>query len=123
MLPEISILTFSLEGLATAAVSTLTAINEEIMCSLGYSNQFSGLVSSLVIIGGVMGAIFYGPLVHYFNDQSIYIVKASLIIISAVLAGLMFVMNQPGQGLLWAFGYFVTGFITIGYDLSLYLSF
>ena len=100
--------------MATAAVSALTALNEEIMCALGYSNQFSGLTSALVIIGGVIGAIFFGPLVHYFNDYSIFMAKMGLVLITVVLGGLMFVMNRPDQGILWASGYFVAGFITIG---------
>ena len=100
--------------MATAAVSALLALNEEMMCALGYSNQFSGLTSAFVIIGGVIGAIFFGSLVHYFNDYSIFIAKSGLLLISVVLGGLMFVMNRPDQAILWASGYFVAGFFAMG---------
>jgi hypothetical protein len=52
-------------GGATGFISTVMGLNEEIMCSLGYSNQFSGLCSALVIIGGLLGAIFFGFLVKF----------------------------------------------------------
>ena len=90
------------------------ALNEEIMCALGYSNQFSGLCSALVIIGGLAGAVFFGYLLHLFPDRILIIAKSGLILVATVMAGLMVIMNIPNQVVLIATGYTTAGFLSIG---------
>ena len=105
---------FSSSGSATATISSIMALSEEIMCSLGYTNEFSGLCSAMVVIGGMAGAVFFGYLLHLFPDRILTIGKSGLILIAAVMAGLMVVMNMPNQAVLFATGYTSLGFLSIG---------
>ncbi len=41
-------------------VSALQIKHESVMCSLGYSNAFSGFSAALVFFGGIVGSIVIG---------------------------------------------------------------
>ena len=101
-------------GGATSYISTVTALNEEIMCALGYTNEFSGLCSSLVIIGGLLGAVFFGSILRYLSCHILRVAKCGLLLQILLFVGLMVVMRLPFQHALFASGYALSGFIAIG---------
>jgi FLVCR family MFS transporter 7 len=113
MITDTVYFTFVIGG-ATSYISTVTALNEEIMCALGYSNHFSGLCSALVIIGGLVGALFFGTLSRYLSRHNLWVTRCGLLLQILLLVGLSFVMRLPFQHALFASGYTLAGFIAIG---------
>ena len=49
-------------------LSALQMKNEPILCSLGYSNEFSGLCGALIFIGGIFGSIVLGYMFSYVRN-------------------------------------------------------
>ena len=101
-------------GGATSYISSVTALNEEIMCALGYSNDFSGLCSALVIIGGLLGALFFGTLSKYLSKHILRIARCGLLLEILICVGLAVVMRLPFQHALFASGYAMARFVAIG---------
>ena len=93
----------------------LETVTEGIMCSLGYSNQTSGLCSALVFIGGFVGSFLIGFVAQKMEKtKMIFLIKFASFLMGLILVGLMFVMKMRDQVVLFALSYFALGFCAIG---------
>ena len=95
-------------------ISALETVTEEIMCSLGYTNSFSGLCGALVFIGGLVGSFLFGMAGRKSGTRIVYVVKLTTLMMGIILIGMIFVMNMPDQKTLFAFSYTAFGIFAIG---------
>ncbi len=66
-------------------ISALETVTEEIMCSLGYSNYFSGLCAALVFIGGLVGSFIFGLAGRRAGKKIVWIVKTTSLTMASIL--------------------------------------
>ena len=94
-------------------ISSQQIKNEPILCSLGYSNSFSGLSAALVFVGGIFGSIIIGYLFSYVRNQ-ICCSKWLCMPLALVMVGMTLVMQMSQIEPLLALVYFLMGFFAIG---------
>ena len=77
--------------------------NETILCSLGYSNAFSGSSAALVFLGGILGSFVIGYFVTRISNDKVHaFLKACCIPVGATLLVLIFLIKSQdslGNGL------------------------
>ena len=89
--------------------------NETILCSLGYSNTFSGTSAALVFIGGIIGSFAIGFVLTRIQRENILVfLKICCLPVGAILLLLIFLLQIPNQHYSIAFLYLFLGFFTIG---------
>jgi ABC-type glycerol-3-phosphate transport system permease component len=94
---------------------------QPIMCSLGYSNSFSGVAAALVFIGGVVGSVILGAAVAFVGARSknpatstVCLAKTLCLPLAAVMAALVAVMRRPNIESAVASLNFALGFLAMG---------
>ena len=116
----------SVIGGAMAYISAQQISNEPILCSLGYSNSFSGASAGLVFLGGILGSIAFGLSFHripYLKDNIVITSKVMMLPLAVIMVGLIFLMQLPDMQVAIAAVYFAVGFFAIGLVLSLSIIF
>ena len=66
-------------------ISALETVTEEIMCSLGYSNYFSGLCGALLFVGGLVGSFIFGLAGRKAGKRIVWIVKTTSLMMAIIL--------------------------------------
>lgn len=79
-------------GGSNSYLTALQALNESIMCSLGYSNKFSGMMPALGVICGVFGAFVMSHLLPK-TINLVTLVKVVAFAMLTVALGLSFTMR------------------------------
>lgn len=100
-----------------AYISAQQLSNEPVMCSLGYSNSFSGLSAGLVFVGGIFGSIFFGIFFNRFSwlkDKSIMASKVLMLPLAIMMTALVFLLQYSGMEAAIVAVYFGVGFFAIG---------
>ena len=110
------VLAFVIGG-AMAYISAQQISNEPILCSLGYSNSFSGASASLVFLGGILGSVSFGLMFHRVSLLKENIVLASKVMmfpLGAIVVSLAFLLTMPDMQAVISALYFGVGFFAIG---------
>ena len=95
-------------------ISALETVTEEVMCSLGYANYFSGLCAALIFIGGLVGSFLFSFAARKAGKRILYVVKFSTLMMGLILVGMIFVIPLRHQEALYAVAYTAFGFFAIG---------
>ena len=110
------VLAFVIGG-AMAYISAQQISNEPILCSLGYSNSFSGIGASLVFLGGILGSVSFGMMFHHISllkENVIFASKIMMFPLAAIMVALTFLMRMPDMQAAISAMYFGVGFFAIG---------
>ena len=110
------VLAFVIGG-AMAYISAQQISNEPILCSLGYSNSFSGASASLVFLGGILGSVSFGMMFHRVNflkENSVLASKVMMFPLGAIVVSLAFLLTMPDMQAVISALYFGVGFFAIG---------
>ena len=110
------VLAFVIGG-AMAYISAQQISNEPILCSLGYSNAFSGASASLVFLGGILGSVSLGMMFHHISllkENVIFASKIMMFPLAAIMVALTFLMRMPDMQAAISAMYFGVGFFAIG---------
>ena len=110
------VLAFVIGG-AMAYISAQQISNEPILCSLGYSNAFSGASASLVFLGGILGSVSFGMMFHHISllkENIVFASKVMMFPLAAVMVALAFLLQMPDVPAAISVMYFGVGFFTIG---------
>ena len=104
-------------GGAMAYISAQQISNEPILCSLGYSNSFSGASASLVFLGGILGSVSFGLMFHRVNflkENTVLASKVMMFPLGAIVVSLAFLLTMPDMQAVISALYFGVGFFAIG---------
>ena len=110
------VLAFVIGG-AMAYISAQQISNEPILCSLGYSNSFSGASASLVFIGGILGSVGFGLLFHrvsLLKEKAVPASKVMMLPLAAIVVLIPFLLKMPRMQIPISAAYFGVGFFAIG---------
>ena len=110
------VLAFVIGG-AMAYISAQQISNEPILCSLGYSNSFSGASASLVFLGGILGSVSFGLMFHRVNflkENTVLASKVMMFPLGAIVVSLAFLLTMPDMQAVISALYFGVGFFAIG---------
>ncbi len=101
-----------------AYLSAQQVSNEPVLCSLGYSNSYSGLSAGLVFLGGIVGSIVCGLLFNAcprLKARAILVSKALMFPLAGVMVALVFLLQMSSMEIPIALAYAAAGFLAIGY--------
>ena len=104
-------------GGAMAYISAQQISNEPILCSLGYSNSFSGASASLVFLGGILGSVSFGLMFHrvsLLKENTVLASKVMMFPLGAIVVSLAFLLTMPDMQAVISALYFGVGFFAIG---------
>ena len=95
-------------------IGALQTVTEEVMCSLGYANYFSGLCAALIFIGGLVGSFLFSFAARKAGRRILYVVKFSTLMVGLIIISLIFVIRLSHQEAVYAVAYTALGFFAIG---------
>ena len=95
-------------------IGALQTATEEVMCSLGYTNYFSGLCAALIFIGGLVGSFLFSFAARKAGKRILYVVKFSSLVLGFIIISLIFVIKLIHQEALYAVAFTALGFFAIG---------
>ena len=108
-------------GGATGYVNTISTKIEQILCSVGYSDQIAGLAGSLIIFTGFVASFPFG-IIAYRTKKLILICKLSGCVEIISLVMLDYFMRLPNNAAAVIASYVLLGIFTLGpYPLVLEL--
>ncbi|KAJ1219217.1 hypothetical protein NDU88_006786 [Pleurodeles waltl] len=109
-------------GAGTGILTAFTALLEQILCVMGYSNSFAGLGVALLIATGMLGAFLLGL---YIDRTKMFTEATKIFFCGAALASIAFalVSRLPGQPALVAvvcslFGLFAFSIYPVSMELA-----
>ena len=97
-----------------SCISALETVAEEVMCSLGYANYFSGLCAALIFIGGLVGSFLFSFAARKAGKRILHVVKFSTLMTGLIIISLIFVIRLSHQEALFAVTFTALGFFAIG---------
>ena len=110
------VLAFVIGG-AMAYLSAQQITNEPILCSLGYTNSFSGASASLVFLGGILGSVCFGLMFQHIpllKENTVFASKVMILPLVVILVALAFLLTMPDMQAAISCMYFGVGFFAIG---------
>ena len=115
------IISFLSVGGATGYVNTISTKIEQILCSVGYSDQIAGLAGSLIIFTGFVASFPFG-IIAYRTKKLTLICKLSGCVEIISLVMLDYFMRLPNNAAAVIASYVLLGIFTLGpYPLVLEL--
>ncbi|XP_078532680.1 solute carrier family 49 member A3 isoform X1 [Lissotriton helveticus] len=109
-------------GAGIGIITAFSALLEQILCVMGYSNSFAGLCGALLIAFGLLGAFLLGL---YIDRTKMFIEATKVFFCGAALASIAFalVSRLPGQPALVAVFCSLFGLLTFSiYPISMELA-